>query len=682
MDNYDFRNNGEHIPEEEDRDFLAEKAKKQAKKSRTPMLDNFGKDLTAKAVEGGLDPVVGREKEIEQLIEILNKYKKNNPVLVGEPGVGKTAIVEGFAQRVAEGVDIDSSFHGCRVIELNLTTLVAGTKYRGEFEARMESIIKEASENKNIILFVDELHTVIGAGNASGSMDASNMLKPALARGEMRVIGATTFNEYQKYIEKDKAFERRFQKITVDFPTKEEAIEILTNIKEVYQEHHGVEYTDDIIDKIYDLSERYVPMRNNPDKSIDLMDEVGSKIKIKNTPKKPDSLVELQKEYDEADKKMKEYSAQMEYAEADAAKEEKKAALDKLEKAEEKWKEDLKKMSHEVTLEDIAHVISAHTGIPVQSMTEDELDRLAKMAETLKHKLINQDDAVEKVADAVQRSRTGVRDPKRPIASFLFLGPTGVGKTEMVKQLAKFMFDSEENIVRLDMSEYSMKHEASKLIGSPPGFVGHDEGGQLTEKVKNKPYSIVLLDELEKAHPDVKNNLLQILDEGTLTDSQGRTVDFRNTIVIMTSNIGTSKIIQDRIPGFGTSEPTNADIEGQVISELKKHRMTTPEFLNRIDDIIIFKPLERDSVLQILDIQLGVFSERILIEKGIKVKVSKAAKEFIANKGYDKAYGARPLKRSVMNHVENVISKAIINKEITEGDSVTIDLKDGKTFIK
>ncbi len=675
-----YSNSGEHIPEDEENDYLAEKARNQSKKSTTPLLDNFGKDLTEKAFQGDLDPVVGRDKEVEQIIEILKKRKKNNPVLIGEPGVGKTAVVEALAQRISDEKNIDASFYDCKIIELSLTTLVAGTKYRGEFEQRMESIIKEASENPHIILFIDELHTVIGAGNTSGSMDASNMLKPALARGEMRVIGATTLDEYQKHIEKDKAFERRFQRVMVNKPTKEESIEILTNIKSVYEQHHGVSYSDEIINNIYDLTERYVSNRNNPDKSIDLMDEVGSKIRLKNSPKQPQEIDDLKKDYENAHEEMKKLSVDQDFKGAIKAKSEREDIKEKLENAQKKWRDELSNLIVEVKIEDVASVISSHTGIPVNSMTDDELEKLSGMSDALKKNIIGQNEAVDKITEAVQRSRTGVRDPKRPIASFLFLGPTGVGKTEVVKQLSKFMFNSEDSIIRLDMSEYSMKHEASKLIGSPPGFVGHEEGGQLTEKVKNKPYSIVLLDELEKAHPDIKNNLLQVLEEGNLTDSQGRPVDFRNTIIIMTSNIGTSKIIEEKKVGFASSQKT--DVKSSVMKELKNHKLTTPEFLNRIDETVIFKPLEEESVLSILEIQLNILSERVFKEREIKLKFTKAAKRFISEKGYDRSYGARPLKRSIMTHAENLISKAIMNKEVSDGDSLTIDFKKGATYIK
>lgn len=675
-----YSNSGEHIPEDEENDYLAEKARNQSKKSTTPLLDNFGKDLTEKAFQGDLDPVVGRDKEVEQIIEILNKRKKNNPVLIGEPGVGKTAVVEALAQRIADEKNIDASFYDCKIIELSLTTLVAGTKYRGEFEQRMESIIKEASENPHIILFIDELHTVIGAGNTSGSMDASNMLKPALARGEMRVIGATTLDEYQKHIEKDKAFERRFQRVMVNKPTKEESIEILTNIKSVYEQHHGVSYSDEIINDIYDLTERYVSNRNNPDKSIDLMDEVGSKIRLRNSPKQPQEIDDLKKDYENAHEEMKKLSVDQDFKGAIKAKSEREDIKEKLENAQKNWRDELSNLIVEVKVEDVASVISSHTGIPVNSMTDDELEKLSGMSDALKKSIIGQNEAVDKITEAVQRSRTGVRDPKRPIASFLFLGPTGVGKTEVVKQLSKFMFNSEDSIIRLDMSEYSMKHEASKLIGSPPGFVGHEEGGQLTEKVKNKPYSIVLLDELEKAHPDIKNNLLQVLEEGNLTDSQGRPVDFRNTIIIMTSNIGTSRIIEEKKVGFASSQKT--DVKSAVMKELKNHKLTTPEFLNRIDETVIFKPLEEESVLSILEIQLNILSERVFKEREIKLKFTKAAKRFISEKGYDRSYGARPLKRSIMTHAENLISKAIMNKEVSDGDALTIDFKKGATYIK
>lgn len=677
-----FMNKG-YMPEGEEREFFSDRVKEKTVKSKTPMLDRFGVDLTDLANKNELDPVIGRENEINQLVQILNKKKKNNALLVGEPGLGKSAIVEGFAQRIANKKNIDSNFFDCKVISLSLTSLVAGTKYRGEFEDRMEQLVKEASQNKNVIVFIDELHTVLGAGNSSGGMDASNILKPALARGEMRVIGATTLAEYQMYIEKDKAFERRFEKVKVNIPTRSETLQVLMNIKHVYEQHHKVLYSDEVISKIYDFSERYISHSNNPDRSIDLMDKVGSKIKLKNFAEQPQQIQDLKLKLEQINIDMQTYSDIQEYLKADDKKEERNIVLGQIEEAKSKWEEEIKNKKIQITVNDVAEVVSEQTGIPIKSMTENELDLLKDMSSVLKSKIINQDDAVDIVVDAVQRSKTGIRDNNKPIASFFMLGTTATGKTELAKQLAKLVFGSEENMIRLDMSEFSLKHEASKLIGSPPGFIGFEEGGQLTEKVRNKPYSLILLDEIEKAHPDIKNNLLQILDEGHITDSKGRKVDFKNCIIVMTSNIGTSKIIQDKSIGFGNNQMMSKEqLHNTVKSELKKHPLTTPEFLNRIDEIIIFNTLRLEDVSKILDIQLSILKQRILKERNLKLELTDEAKAFIAKEGYDPAYGARPLKRSITKHVENLISKSIVNKEVVDGDSIIIGFEDGKTILK
>jgi len=672
--------------DDEEKDYQMDKAKGKSKsdKSKTPVLDHFGRDLTQKAIDGGLDPVVGRQKEIDQLVRILSKRKKNNAVLIGDAGIGKTAVVEGLAQKIASK-DIDSSLLNVKIIELSLTSIVAGTKYRGQFEERMEAIMKEASENPDIIIFIDELHNIMGAGSSSGAMDASNILKPALARGEMKVIGATTYEEYQKHIESDKALERRFQPVKVPHPKREEVLEILTNIKDKYEDHHGVSYPDDILVKIVDWSERYVPSKNNPDKAIDLMDEVGASIKINNAPPVPENIKDKEKELIEVGKSKKIAVDGQEFEEAAKIKDKEKRLEEELEALKNSYEEDKKNIEKtEVTLENVATIISNNTGIPINNLTDEENDRLLTMPDELKEKIVGQDEAVDKIVTAIQRAKTGVRDPKKPIGSFLFLGPTGVGKTEMSKQLSEFLFGNQENIIRMDMSEYSMKHEAAKLIGSPPGFVGHEEGGQLTEKVKQKPYSIILFDEIEKAHEDLKNYLLQILDEGRLTDSKGRDVDFKNTIIIMTSNIGTNKIVQSDSIGFSSSEKlTQDEMESAVMGELEKHKMTTPEFINRIDEVVVFKTLSEAGIKEIVNIQLDILKKRMLLDREITIKVTDAVVSLLAEKGYDHRYGARPLKRMISKYVENTLSMSIMKKEVKDGDKITIDLnKSGDVIVK
>lgn len=670
--------------DDEEKDYQMDKAKGKSKaaKSKTPVLDHFGRDLTQKALDGGLDPVVGRDKEIDQLVRILNKRKKNNAVLIGDAGIGKTAVVEGLAQKIASK-DIDTSLLNVRLIELSLTSIVAGTKYRGQFEERMDAIMNEASENPDIIIFIDELHNIMGAGSSSGAMDASNILKPALARGEMKVIGATTYEEYQKHIESDKALERRFQPVKVPHPKREEVMEILTNIKEKYEEHHGVKYSDEVLIKIIDWSERYVPAKNNPDKAIDLLDEVGSNLRINNAPPVPENIKDKERELVEISAEKKNAVDNQQYEEAAKIKDKESRAQKELEDLQDAYEELKNEVQTEVTLGDVAAIISHSTGIPISNLTEEENDRLLKMPEEIKEKIVDQDEAVVKVTTAIQRSKTGVRDPKKPIGSFLFLGPTGVGKTEMSKQLSNFLFGNEENIIRMDMSEYSMKHEAAKLIGSPPGFVGHEEGGQLTEKVKQKPYSIILFDEIEKAHEDLKNYLLQILDEGRLTDSKGRDVDFKNTIIIMTSNIGTNKIVQSDSIGFSNSDKLSQDeMESAVMGELEKHKMTTPEFINRIDEVVVFKTLSEEGIKEIVNIQLDILKKRMVGEREMEIKITDAVIDLLAEKGYDHRYGARPLKRMISKYVENALSMAIMKKEVKDGDKITIDLKDEKVIVK
>jgi len=680
MSHYDQSNNE---PPDEEKDFQMEQVKKRAKKSKTPTLDHFGRDLTNMAAHGLLDPVIGRDKESNQMIEILGKRGKSNPMLLGESGIGKSSLVYKLAQKIATK-DINSSFFEKRIIELNLTTIVSGTKYRGMFEERMEAIVREAVSNKDVILFIDELHMLMGAGNGGGAMDASNILKPVLARGEMKLIGSTTFEEYQKYIEKDKALARRFQKISVNVQNSQEIVEILKQIKHKYEDFHGVKYSDEIIIKIVDLTDRYITDKNNPDKAIDLMDEVGSKIKLKNPIKTPENILDLKNKIKNAvEQKIIAKDAQ-EYETAAKYKELEDNLKKNLEEEENKFKIKLKSKSLnkiEVLFDDVARVISDYTDIPLTSLTEKEISKLSRLEKELKSKIIGQDDAVKKVVDAIKRTRVGISDPRKP-NSFLYLGGTGVGKTEMVKQLAKILFDSEDAIIRFDMSEYSMPHEVSKLIGAPPGFIGHEEGGLLTEKVKNKPYSIVLFDEFEKAHPDFKNMMLQILDDGTLTDSQGRKVNFRNTLIIMTSNIGTSKMFGETKIGFSSNSNEKINLEQEVMMELKKHPVTSPEFLNRIDSIVVFNNLEKDSIRKIVDLQLESFLKRMLKDKNITIKVGIPIREFLCEVGFDKMYGARPLKRAITIHIENVIAQGFVDQIIKDGDKVTLDIKDKEIFIK
>lgn len=655
---------------EDERDFDLDKSK--SKKSKTPLLDNFGRDLTALARADKLDPVIGRDKEVAKTIQILSKRKKNNAILVGEPGVGKTAIAEGFALKIV-AKDIDASFHDKRIIELNMMSIVSGTKYRGQFEERMEDIMKEVAENPEIILFVDEFHNVVGAGNSAGSLDASNIIKPALARGDLRMIASTTTEEYKKIIEKDGALERRFQKVNVDVPSREETLEILHQIKDKYENHHKVSYSDEVLTSCVDLADRYMTYRNNPDKAIDLMDEVGAKVKLASTPETPENILELEEEVDGL-KRAKDFAVKtQEYEKAANLSDKEKLGRVKLNEAKAVWQETLKAKGNTIiTLEDVAIILSAHTGIPVNKLTNSEHQKLLTMGADLKGKLIGQSQAVEKVTQAIQRSRVGIQDPNRPISSFLFLGSTGVGKTELTKLLAKYLFHDEKAMIRIDMSEYMERHTVSKLIGSPPGYVGHDDGGQLTEKVKSKPHSVVLFDEIEKAHPDVMNIMLQILDDGKLTDSFGREIDFKNTIIIMTSNIGTSKIIDEKQLGFNTGSASVFPIEELVLEELKKK--FRPEFINRIDDVIVFNQLTKDDVRAIVDIQLNILTARVKKIDAYELRITDEVKDFLAEVGYDKNYGARPLKRAIINNIQNTITSAILEERITPGDVVELTL--------
>ncbi|MBG00212.1 MAG: Clp protease ClpC [Owenweeksia sp.] len=657
----------------------ASKGKSDAK-SKTPVLDNFGRDLTKLAEENKLDPVVGREKEIERVSQILSRRKKNNPLLIGEPGVGKSAIAEGLALRIVKR-KVSRVLFNKRVVTLDLASLVAGTKYRGQFEERMKALMNELEKNDDIILFIDELHTIVGAGGATGSLDASNMFKPALARGEIQCIGATTLDEYRQYIEKDGALERRFQKVMVDPTTVEETLQILHNIKERYEEHHNVNYTDEAIKACVSLTSRYVTDRHLPDKAIDALDEAGSRVHIThiNVPKE---VMDLEQKLDDIREQKIQVVKKQRYEEAARLRDDEKRIETQLQEAQTAWEEEVKKNRETVSEENVAEVVAMMTGIPVQRVAQHESKRLSSMAEDIKGKIIGQDDAVAKIVKAIQRNRAGLKDPNKPIGSFIFLGPTGVGKTQLAKELTRAIFDTEDNLIRIDMSEYMEKFAVSRLVGAPPGYVGYEEGGQLTEKVRRKPYSVILLDEIEKAHPDVFNLLLQALDDGHMTDSLGRKIDFKNTIIIMTSNIGTRQLKDFGAGvGFGTSARQSGkdDVAKGVIENALK-RAFAPEFLNRIDDVVLFNSLSKEDIFRIIDIELEKLYQRIH-ELGYKVKMSTKAKNYIADKGFDDKFGARPLARAIQKYVEDPLAEQIINSEIEEGDSITIDFDDKKEEI-
>ena len=647
-------------------------ANKNAEKSKTPVLDNFGRDLTKVAESGKLDPIVGREKEIERVAQILSRRKKNNPILIGEPGVGKTAIAEGLALRIVQK-KVSRVLFGKRVVTLDLASLVAGTKYRGQFEERMKAVMNELEKTPDVILFIDELHTIVGAGGASGSLDASNMFKPALARGDIQVIGATTLDEYRQYIEKDGALARRFQTVMVDATSIDETIEILHNIKDKYEEHHHVTYTDEAIEQSVKLSERYISDRFLPDKAIDVMDEVGARVHIMNI-SVPEDIIRLEEAIENIKKEKNAVVKSQKYEEAAQLRDREKRLLDQLDRAKREWEEDTKRRRYTVTEESVAEVIAQMTGIPVNRVAATEGQKLLNMNEELQRKVIGQDVPIAKLVKAIQRTRVGLKDPKKPIGSFIFLGPTGVGKTELVKVLASYLFDKEDALVRIDMSEYMEKFSVSRLIGAPPGYVGYEEGGQLTEKIRRKPYSVVLLDEIEKAHPDVFNILLQVLDEGILTDGLGRRVDFRNTIIIMTSNIG-ARDLKDFGLGIGFASKKQAEnmdeaIKGTIQNALKKE--FSPEFLNRLDDVIVFNSLERVHLHSIIDLMLNKLFTRISA-LGYSVELTEKAKDFIAEKGYDSQYGARPLNRAIQKYLEDPVAEEILKGDLAAGDVISAD---------
>ena len=637
--------------------------------SDTPVIDSFGIDLTKAAEENRLDPIVGRETEIERLAQILSRRKKNNPVLIGEPGVGKSAIAEGMAIRIVQK-RVSRILFGKRIIALDIASIVAGTKYRGQFEERMKALLNELQHNPNVILFIDEIHTIVGAGGASGSLDAANMLKPALARGEIQCIGATTLDEYRQYIEKDGALERRFQKVMVEPTSAEETREILNNIKARYEEHHNVTYSDEALDACVKLTTRYITDRHLPDKAIDALDEAGSRVHISNI-HVPKQITDLEKSIEEIREKKVAAVKQQKFEEAANYRDNEKRTIEQLENEKKQWEEDLIKHREVVTADNVAEVVAMMTGVPVQRIAQTEGNRLLKMGEELKGSVVGQDDAIAKIVKAIQRNRAGLKDPNKPIGTFIFLGPTGVGKTQLAKVLSKYLFDSNDALIRIDMSEYMEKFSVSRLVGAPPGYVGYEEGGQLTEKVRHKPYSVVLLDEIEKAHPDVFHILLQVLDEGRLTDSLGRRIDFRNTIIIMTSNIG-SRQLKDFGTGIGFSTTSRQNASNElakgVIEKALKNAFA-PEFLNRIDDVIMFNQLTKDDIHKIIDIELKGLFERVA-QMGYTLEIKPEAKDWLADKGYDAQYGARPLKRAIQKYIEDEMAEVILKAEISNGDKI------------
>ncbi|MGQ7857364.1 ATP-dependent Clp protease ATP-binding subunit [Pedobacter sp. WC2501] len=641
-------------------------------KSKTPVLDNFGRDLTKAAEEGRLDPIVGREKEIERVSQILSRRKKNNPILIGEPGVGKSAIAEGLALRIVQR-KVSRVLFGKRVVTLDLASLVAGTKYRGQFEERMKAVMNELEKSTDVILFIDEIHTIVGAGGASGSLDASNMFKPALARGEIQCIGATTLDEYRQYIEKDGALDRRFQKVMVEPATPDETVEILTRIKDKYEEHHGVTYTDEAILACVTLTSRYISDRFLPDKAIDALDEAGSRVHLTNI-HVPQNIIDIEAKIEDIKLEKNKVVRSQKYEEAAKLRDTEKNLIEELDKAKAEWEAETKTKRYEVSEDNVAEVVSMMTGIPVQRVGQTDSVKLLNMYDKVAEKIIGQDDAIKKLTKAIQRTRAGLKDPKKPIGSFIFLGPTGVGKTELAKELARFMFDSDDSLIQIDMSEYMEKFAVSRLVGAPPGYVGYEEGGQLTEKVRRKPYAVILLDEIEKAHPDVFNILLQVLDEGQLTDSLGRKVDFRNTIIIMTSNIGARQLKDfGQGVGFSTAAKTNqADSHSRGVIESALKRAFAPEFLNRVDDVVVFNSLGKDEIFRIIDIELKALFGRVHT-LGYEIALTDNAKEYIADKGFDSNFGARPLKRAIQKYLEDPIAEEILKGELAEGDVLEID---------
>ncbi|MEZ3607765.1 ATP-dependent protease ATP-binding subunit ClpC [Bacillus subtilis] len=647
--------------------------------ANTPTLDSLARDLTAIAKEDSLDPVIGRSKEIQRVIEVLSRRTKNNPVLIGEPGVGKTAIAEGLAQQIINN-EVPEILRDKRVMTLDMGTVVAGTKYRGEFEDRLKKVMDEIRQAGNIILFIDELHTLIGAGGAEGAIDASNILKPSLARGELQCIGATTLDEYRKYIEKDAALERRFQPIQVDQPSVDESIQILQGLRDRYEAHHRVSITDDAIEAAVKLSDRYISDRFLPDKAIDLIDEAGSKVRLRSFTTPP-NLKELEQKLDEVRKEKDAAVQSQEFEKAASLRDTEQRLREQVEDTKKSWKEKQGQENSEVTVDDIAMVVSSWTGVPVSKIAQTETDKLLNMENILHSRVIGQDEAVVAVAKAVRRARAGLKDPKRPIGSFIFLGPTGVGKTELARALAESIFGDEESMIRIDMSEYMEKHSTSRLVGSPPGYVGYDEGGQLTEKVRRKPYSVVLLDEIEKAHPDVFNILLQVLEDGRLTDSKGRTVDFRNTILIMTSNVGVSELKRNKYVGFNVQDETqnHKDMKDKVMGELK--RAFRPEFINRIDEIIVFHSLEKKHLTEIVSLMSDQLTKR-LKEQDLSIELTDAAKAKVAEEGVDLEYGARPLRRAIQKHVEDRLSEELLRGNIHKGQHIVLDVEDGEFVVK
>ena len=685
---FDDLPSGVSFPEEKENEddskenpFIPTSESKTSKKSKTPVLDNFGRDITVLAEQEKLDPVVGRDKEIERVSQILSRRKKNNPLLIGEPGVGKSAIAEGLALRIIQK-RVSRVLYNKRVVSLDLASLVAGTKYRGQFEERMKALMNELEKNDDIILFIDEIHTIVGAGGATGSLDASNMFKPALARGEIQCIGATTLDEYRQNIEKDGALERRFQKVLVEQTSTEETLEILKNIKERYENHHNVNYTDDALSACVDLTDRYMSDRFLPDKAIDALDEAGSRVHINNM-SVPQEIIDLENQLDQVRELKNSVVKKQKYEQAAKLRDDEKRVERLLVEAQEKWQEESKQNRVTVNDNDIADVVSMMTNVPVNKIVRSEKTKLSKLASVIETKLIGQSEAVEKVVKAIQRNRAGLKAPDKPIGSFIFLGQTGVGKTQLAKILASEIFDSEENLIRVDMSEYMEKFAISRLIGSPPGYVGYEEGGQLTEKVRRRPYSVILLDEVEKAHPDIFNMLLQVLDDGFLTDSLGRKINFQNTIIIMTSNVG-ARQVKDFGTGLGfetaSQKAQSQEIEKGVIEkELKK--TFSPEFLNRIDDIVVFNPLDKKDIRKIVDIELVKLIQRIN-QLGYQIEVSKAAKDFIAEIGFDSKYGARPLNRAIQKHLEDLVAENVVNNAIKEGDKILVDQnEDGEKLL-